>query len=268
MVYRPKYKIWCMIEFTYSLFAQVDIAVVVLVFILGIAAFTLSTISGGGGSLVLVPVLNWFIGVNNTAPVLNLGAFLGRPTRLIIFWKHIQWRICFYYAPAAFIGAALGSWLFSNFRIEWLQIVVGLFLISTVWQFSFGKKEKSFEVKRWHFAPIGFIVSILGTIIGALGPVLNPFYLNYGLDKEKLIATKTANSFIMGISQISSYVFFGLLHNQFWIYGISLGLGATVGNILGKKFLANMQSSTFRKLLITVMVISGLLLIYGQVKNW
>lgn len=251
-----------------SLFAQADILIVALIFVLGIVAFILSTISGGGGGLVLVPVLNWLIGVSQIAPVLNLGSFLGRPARIIIFWKHIQWRVCLYYAPAAIVGAVLGSWLFSSFRIEWLQVIVGLFLISTVWQFKFGKKEKSFNVKLWYFVPIGLLVSVLGTVIGALGPVLNPFYLNYGLEKEKLIATKTANSFLMGISQISSYAFFGLLHNELWVYGLALGLGATIGNIVGKRFLSKMKSTTFRKWLIGLMVVSGSMLIYGVLKQY
>ncbi|HET7116509.1 MAG TPA: sulfite exporter TauE/SafE family protein [Hanamia sp.] len=254
-------------ELIQTLFQQADWGIIALLFVLGIAAFVLSTISGGGGSLVLIPVVNWILGVTHTAPVLNLGTFLGRPARLIIFWKHIKWKVCLYYAPAAIAGAWLGSWLFSNFKVEWLQILVGLFLISTVWQFRFGKKEKSFTMRLWYFIPLGLIVSVLGTIIGALGPVLNPFYLNLGLDKEGLIATKTANSFLMGLSQIGGYTFFGLLHNELWIYGIALGIGATVGNIIGKKFLSKMKSSTFRIFVIALMVVSGVLLIYGQLKK-
>lgn len=253
-------------EFFTSLFAETDIGIACLLFVLGIAAFILSTISGGGGSLVLVPVLNWLLGVSTTAPVLNLGTLIGRPSRLIIFWKHIHCKVCLNYAPAAIVGAWLGGWLFSNFNVAWLQVLVGIFLISTIWQYKFGKKEKSFEMQLWYFIPLGFLVSILGTIIGALGPVLNPFYLNLGLNKED-IATKTANSFLMGLSQIGSYTFFGLLHDQLWIYGIALGLGATLGNIIGKKFLSNMKSSTFRKLVIVLMVVSGILLIYGQLEK-
>ena len=123
-------------------------------------------------------------------------------------------------------------------------------------------------MKLWYFIPLGVLVSVLGTIIGALGPVLNPFYLNLGLDKEDLIATKTANSFLMGLSQIGSYAFFGLISGKYWIYGLVLGLGATVGNIVGKKFLSDMKSTTFRKFVLGLMVVSGLLLIYGQVKVW
>ena len=251
-------------EWLNDIFAEADPLLLVLLVGIGVVAFLISTISGGGGALILVPALNALIGVSNTAPVLNLGTFLGRPARLLIFWKHIQWNVCLYYAPSAILGAFLGSWLFSNFRIEWLQIVVGLFLISTIFQYRFGKKEKSFRMRLWYFVPLGFVISVLGTIIGAMGPILNPFYLNLGLDKEDLIATKTANSFLMGLSQIGSYSFFGLLQNEYWAYGLALGLGATVGNVAGKKFLSKMKSSTFRKLLITLMAISGLLLIVRQ----
>ena len=250
-----------------SVFALIDFEIVGLLFSLGVIAFIISTVSGGGGALILVPVLNWMIGVANTAPVLNLGAFLGRPSRLMIFWKHINWNVCLYYAPAGIISAWFGAWLFSNFRVEWLQIIVGLFLVSTIFQYRFGSKSASFPMQLWYFTPLAVLVSLMGTIIGALGPVLNPFYLNLGLDKEELIATKTANSFFIGLSQISSYTFFGLLYNEYWAYGISLGIGATIGNIIGKKFLVGMRSITFRRLLIVLMAISGLVLIYGQLKN-
>ncbi len=250
-----------------AIFEQIEIWILILLFIFGIIAFILSTISGGGGALILVPVLNGLIGTSQTAPVLNLGTFIGRPSRLIIFRRHINWRVFWYYVPAALFGAWIAAWLFSRFSIAWLQILVGLFLISTVFQYRFGKRERSFNMKLWYFIPLGFIVSVLGTIIGALGPILNPFYLNIGLKKEELIATKTANSFFMGIAQIGSYSFFGLLYTELWIYGISLGLGATLGNIIGKRFLVKMKSSTFRKLLITLMVISGFILLYKQLST-
>lgn len=252
----------------YSWVGQLSWSVALLLFVLGIAAFVFSTVAGGGGALLLVPFLNYSIGTAHTAPVLNFGTFLSRPSRLIIFWKAIYWRLCWYYVPPALLGAWLGAWFFEEASLKELQIVVGLFLISTVFQYRFGKKERSFEVKDWYFIPLGLGVSLLGTIIGALGPVLNPFYLNVGLDKERLIATKTANSFFMGVAQLSSYSFFGLLQNEYWLYGLILGLGATLGNIIGKQFLRKMNSKTFRRLLLLLMFISGLGLILKQLELW
>lgn len=249
-----------------EIFQDINILYLIILFIAGIFAFIISTISGGGGALILVPFLNFLIGTTKTAPVINLGTFIGRPARLVLFWKHINWKVFWYYVPAAIVGAWVAGWFFTSIDASWLQILVGIFLISTVFQYRFGKKERSFTVKLWFFIPLGFLVSLLGTIIGALGPILNPFYLNLGLDKEELIATKTVNSFFLGIAQIGSYTFFGLLYRELWIYGIALGLGAVIGNIIGKNFLSKMKSSTFRKLLILLMVISGILLIYKQLK--
>lgn len=249
-----------------EIFQDINILYLIILFIAGIFAFIISTISGGGGALILVPFLNFLIGTTKTAPVINLGTFIGRPARLVLFWKHINWKVFWYYVPAAIVGAWVAGWFFTSIEASWLQILVGIFLISTVFQYRFGKKERSFTVKLWFFIPLGFLVSLLGTIIGALGPILNPFYLNLGLDKEELIATKTVNSFFLGIAQIGSYTFFGLLYRELWIYGIALGLGAVIGNIIGKNFLSKMKSSTFRKLLILLMVISGILLIYKQLK--
>lgn len=236
-------------------------------FALGACAFTLSTISGGGGALMQIPILNILIGTSQTAPVINLGTFISRPTRIIIFWKHIVWKVFWYYVPSAMLGAVFAAWLFAEVKIYWVQIIVGLFLVSTFFQYRFGKKERSFEVKLWYFVPLGFFISIIGTLTGGMGPILNPFLLNAGIDKESLVGTKAAQAFFLGIAQIGSYAFFGLLTDELWIYGIATGLGAIVGNLIGKWLLQRMSKLAFRKWVITIMVISGLALIVKAVSE-
>jgi len=44
-------------------------------------------------------------------------------------------------------------------------VLAGLFLISTVVQFRFGKRERSFNMRRWAFLPVGFVVSLVSGII-------------------------------------------------------------------------------------------------------
>ena len=90
------------------------------------------------------------------------------------------------------------------------------------------------------------------------------YYFEYS-QKEDLIATKTANSFFVGLAQIGSYTFFGVLTANLWIYGFALGLGAVVGNIIGKRFLAGMNIKQFRVMLILLMVISGVVMIVQNV---
>ena len=244
-----------------SLFSEISPLVLVGLFLLGASTFTLSTISGGGGAMMQIPVLNFLIGSSQTAPVINLGAFISRPTRILIFWKYIVWKVFWYFVPAAMIGAVLAAWLFSEVKIYWIQLLVGLFLVSTIFQYSFGKKDRSFPVKTWYFIPLGFFVSIIGTFTGGMGPIVNPFLINAGIDKEYLVGTKAAQSFFLGMAQVSGYVFFGLFTPKLWSYGIALGLGAILGNLIGKWLLFKMSKLAFRRWLIAIMVLSGTVLI-------
>lgn len=246
----------------------VEIWLAVLLFSLGAVAFTLSTISGGGGAMMQIPVLNVLLGTSQTAPVLNLGAFISRPSRVILFWKHINWTVFWYFVPSAMLGAWLASWWFSKISIGWVQLIVGIFLVSTVFQYRFGKKRQSFKVRLWYFIPLGLLIAIVGTFTGGMGPVLNPFLLNIGIDKGALVGTKGAQSFFLGLTQIGGYTYFGLLTPELWWYGAALGLGASLGNYFGKRILNKMSSTTFRKWVILVMVISGILLIVKAVTEF
>lgn len=249
------------------LFTEISIWLLLGLFLLGAGAFTLSTISGGGGALLQIPILNFLLGASKTAQVINLGSFISRPSRIIIFWKYINWSVFWYYVPSAMLGALLAAYLFTEVKLYWIQIIVGLFLVSTFFQYRFGKKERSFNVKLWYFIPLGFLISVIGTFTGGMGPILNPFLLNVGIDKEALIGTKSAQSFFLGIAQIGSYTYFGLMTKELWILGISVGLGAIVGNLLGKLLLKRMSKLAFRRWLITIMVLSGLVLIVKALTN-
>ena len=236
-----------------------------VLFLVGIVAYIISTLSGGGGALILLPIVGFYLSPSVVAPVVNLGNMIGRPVRLYLFWKDIQWSIVLYYVPTAILGAITGGLIFVQLKVGWIQILLGLFLISTVFQYRFGKKKTSFKMKKQYFIPLGFGVSLISTLFGATGPILNPFYLNMGLVKEKMIATKTANSFFAGIAQLGTYAFLGALHGELWFYGLIIGLGAILGNIIGKRLLSKMSDELFRKLVIALMMLSGVAMILKQV---
>lgn len=229
--------------------------------ILGAVAFAFSTIGGGGGALLMIPILNFIVGVNATPPLINLGNLIGRPSRVIIFWKEINWKIVTYYAPLALIGALITAFLFSKVKLFYLQLFIAVFLIGSFIHFIWKRKKPKFRTKLWQFSILGFIISVIGTFAGGMGPAANPFYLNANIKKEAMIATKAMNSFIMGTAQVSGYAFFGILTGNLWWYGLSLGVGATIGNLVGKKLLKKMTDNGFKRLVYFVMLISGILML-------
>lgn len=123
-------------------------------------------------------------------------------------------------------------------------------------------------MKPIYFAPLGLIVGFLGTITGGLGPVLNPFYLNAGLEKEELIGTKTANSFLVGVAQVWVYADSGILSKNVTYEGIVLGLGVIAGTFIGKKILKGMSSKLFHSLFLMMMFVSGVVLTFKAIYTW
>jgi len=230
-----------------------------LFFFTAMAAFAFSTMAGGGGAMILLPVVNAALGSEKAAPIIQLGNFLGRPTRIVLFWNNINWNIVKSYLPLAAAGAFFGAWLFSNFKSDVLQLIIALFLLSTAWQFKFGKEKRSFPMKLRWFGPIGFVVAFISSLVGATGPLLNPFYLNYGTSKEELVATKAANSFFVAIVQLPTYAFFGSLEGSMWSFGLVIGVGAGLGNFIGKRWLKKISDLRFRQILVITMVMIGAL---------
>jgi hypothetical protein len=158
----------------------------------GFIAWIVSTIGGGGGALLLVPLVGFIAGSQAVAPVTTLATLIGGSGRAFVFWKDIHWPVAKWGLPGALVGGLLGAVLFTAAPAEWLQIVVGLYLVSAVLQYRLGRKERTFKVADWWFLPAEFVAALLDGLIGAVGPVMNTLYLNAGVTKERMAGTKTA----------------------------------------------------------------------------
>src|SRR5207302_8172884 len=127
-------------------------------------------------------------------------------------------------------GGLLGAWVFAHTKAEWLQIIVALFLLSAPLQYRFGERERSFHVLLWWFLPAGLTVAFLSGLIGGMGPVLNPLYLNYGTVKEEMIGTKSVNSFVMHLTKLGTYAALGAFRSEYLLYGVTVGTTAVAAN--------------------------------------
>lgn len=223
----------------------------------------LSTLSGGGASLILMPLIAFTIGVKSVAPIMTLGIAFSSSSRVFLFFKNIDWNLFYWMFPSTIIGSFLGARLFASMSSDYLQLIIGLFLILTVFQFFQKPKEKKESfLKAWHFMPIGFVISFLSGLIGGVGPLMNSAYLNYGMSKEALIGTRSANAVLLHLTKVLSYAYFGYVTGEVLKFGIILGASAIVGNVVGKKILSRMTEHIFRKIVIATMVISGFLMLY------
>lgn len=232
--------------------------VIIILFILGLVAWFFSTIAAGGAATFLIPLIAFLLGAQLVAPVISLAALIANPSRVYVFRKNIDWRVIRYLIPGSILGAILGAWSFSQANTQIIQIILGVFLICYVANEKLKKAQYTYKMRLQWFFPLGFCVSFLSGLVGATGPIHNPFMLNYGLSKENLTGTKALNSLFMQITKIISYSFFGALTLEIAGYGIILGCGAIFGILLARQHLKKINSASFKEYMLTFMLLCGI----------
>lgn len=242
-----------------------SILIFFILFTLGTLAWFFSTLVAGGGAVLLLPVLVFILGSQQAAPTIALAALLANPTRAFIFAKFIDWKVILFLLPGTLIGAILGAYSFTQLNTDSIKLVIGIFLITTIFQ---DKLENAgFKLMKhviW-FLPLGAVVGFISGIVGAIGPVYNPFFISYGLTKEHLVATKAFNSFILQAVKVLAYGGFGALNADILLYGVCIGVGAAVGVVLAKYYLLKMDTALFKKLMYAFMPLLGCVFIYQSI---
>ncbi|MCS6813752.1 MAG: sulfite exporter TauE/SafE family protein [Cyanobacteria bacterium] len=235
--------------------------------LLGLVSFVawfISMLAGGGSPLVLIPLVNILYGSQAVAPVITIGMSIGNAQRTLFFWRAIDWKVTLWHLPGSLLGSVLGCLVFTQIHLEWLQVVIAIALILMAGNFWFGDRQRPFQVRAWQFMPLAFLNAFGSGLIGSTGPILNPLYLNYGLEKERMIATKSVNVVIIHVVKIAVYLSLGVLNWPYVAYGLLIGFASMPANWLGKLVLDRMSSDQFRRAVLAFVAFSGVFMLWQQ----
>jgi len=235
------------------------ITTLIIVLIVSFLAFSISAICGGGAGLMLIPVLGLLLPVSQVPAALSIGTFTSSASRLVAFKKNICWHIVKYFVPAALPAVWLGVWLLKYVNPVYLEVVMGIFLVSNLTSFFQKAKEINATEKSSNFVLglIGFSAGFISGLTGAVGLLFNRFYLRYGLTKEEIIATRAANEIILHLLKIILYAFFGLLSMKVFSLGVIVAISAILSTWAMKWILPRLSEVAFKKIGYAAMSISG-----------
>ncbi len=237
--------------------------------ILIIAAFITSSISavlGMGGGIILLGIMAIIIPEGYKVIALHgMVQLFSNTTRTYVFRQYIQNNLI----KQFFIGALIGVFLSiiiiitlinyfnvesaNQIKVEVLKPFIGLFII---W-YLFLKGPKKAK-KTNSFIPVGLIAGLSSIFVGAVGPLIAPFFLSKNLNKEQIIANKAASQMITHISKIPLFIyFFNMNYQSEWNVLLPLILAVYIGTNFGKKILSFIPEPLFKKLFkITLFIIA------------
>jgi uncharacterized protein len=237
--------------------------------LLSLGSFTawfISLLTGGGSPIILIPLVTLLLGAQSVAPVITIGGVLCNVQRSTMLWRHIDWALMRWQIPGILTGSVLGAYAFTRVQVEGLQIFIAIALLYMMVHSLLRDRINLpfFAIKTWHFLPLSFFNSLVSGLIGGTGPIMNPAYLNYGLQKEQMVATRAAVFTLTHLIKILAYAALGALSPDLIGYGLLMGLSALPANWLGTKVLEKMSPAQFQIAVVSFLGVSGMWMLWQQ----
>jgi uncharacterized protein len=234
-----------------------------LLFVLavGLVAGTISGIVGTGSSIMLMPVLVYQYGPKQAVPIMAVAAVMANLSRILAWWREVDWRACAAYSATGIPAAALGARTLLALPAHAVDIAIGLFLIAMV-PLRHWLARHHLKARFWHLALGGALIGYLTGIVVSTGPLSVPLFLFYGLTKGAFLATEAASSLGIYLSKSVTFERFGALTSDIALKGVVAGSSLMSGAFIAKRFVLKFEPETFRLLMDAIMVAAGLSLLW------
>ena len=244
--------------------------------ILIIAALITSSISaviGMGGGIILLGIMAILIPEGYMVIALHgIIQMVSNGTRTFVFRQHLKKNLISEYLFGALIGLGLSVIIVyalmqyyevdsaNQIKFDYLKPIIGLYIL---WYLYLKGAKK--EQKNKLFIIVGFISGLVSIFIGAVGPLIAPFFLRKDLTKENVIANKAACQIITHIGKIPIFMyFFNVNYIEQYTILLPLIISVYIGTNVGKKLLGSISEKTFKMIFKVCLTVIALRLVLGE----
>lgn len=235
-----------------------------LLFVLavGLAAGTISGIVGFGSTIMLMPVLVLAFGPLHAVPIMAIAAILANLSRILVWWREVDWRAVAAYSVTGVPAAALGARTLLVLPPQLIEGALGVFFLLMIparrWLTGHGRR-----LRPAHLVGIGAVVGFLTGIVATTGPITAPIFLSYGLVKGAFLSTEAAGSLAVYLSKAAVFRRFGALPVDVIGKGAITGASLMAGSLIAKRFVLRLHPDRFRLLMDALMLLSGLTMLFS-----
>jgi uncharacterized membrane protein YfcA len=239
---------------------RADLMTWVAILALGLASGTLSGIVGFGASIMLMPVLMLVFGPREAVPIMAIAALMANFSRVVVWWREVDWRANAYYCTTAIPAAALGARTLLILEPRIVEGTLGALFLGMIparrWLLGRG-----LHIQAWHLALVGAGIGYLSGMVASTGPLNTPFYLAYGLVKGAYLSTEALGSFSIGLTKAIVFQRFNALPAETLVRGLIIGATLMLGSWLAKGFVLRLDARQFRALMDCLLAGAGLVLL-------
>jgi uncharacterized membrane protein YfcA len=199
-----------------------------------------ATFSLGGGSL-LIAAMTLVMPPVVVVPVhgcVQLGSNAGRA---IVQRAHIQWSFILWVSLGAIIGSVIGGRFAYLIPDKWFAALIGAFVLVTTWL----PMPKIIASSRAVQFVGGAIVSAVGMVVGAAGPLVAAFVRGIP-DRRQLVATHAMLNSLQHVIKVIVFVAMGFAFRQYLLLIAVMVVAGFAGTTIGSRMLTRVPENVFR----------------------
>lgn len=217
-----------------------------LVVLAAFATGALSAMVGMAGGITLLSIMLLVLDPLEAIPLHGAVQLVSNGSRTLLQRRHVQVRLLLPYCALLLPMGYLGLGVAHELPPTALKAAIGVFILIATWRPGWLRlPDRRTGSERTHFLLLGAATGFLQTTVGAVGPLLAPFFLRLNLSRFGLIGTKAA---CQSAGHLTKLVLFGAIGFPFASHGALLGTMAcsvALGTLAGTHLLARTDDRTF-----------------------
>ena len=239
-----------------------ELAVVLL---LGLVAGTVGGVLGFGTSIMLMPALVIVFGPREAVPIMAVASIMANASRVVVWWREVDWRAVAAYSATAVPAAALGAATLLTLPPGLVEAALGVFFVAMIptrrWM-----ARQQWKLGLSHLALVGAVIGYITGIVVSTGPINAPFFLAYGLVKGAYLATEAMGSLAVYLAKAATFGGLGALPWESVAKGLVVGSSITVGSFMAKRFVVALDADKYRLLIEGLLLVAGLTMLWAAIR--
>lgn len=216
------------------------------------------TLGGFGSSMLFVPVAGLFYDFKTVLGITALMHVFSNISKLILFRQGFNYRILLLIGLPSVIMVIAGARLSAFVHFRYAAFILGIFLLAFSLLMLFNPGFLLPDKPHWAISG-GAIAGFLAGIIGTGGAVRGLTLAAFNLEKNTFIATSAAIDFGVDFSRTLIYFYQDYMDVGNIPLFLALVFVAYSGSYSGKLLLGKFSTDTFRKIVLVIIAITGLL---------
>ncbi len=237
-----------------------------LFFVLLLVAEVLGTVGGFGSSMLVMPLAGWFMPFDQALGLTALFHVFSNGAKMLLFRVGVSWRLLLWLGLPAVLAVVLGARLtvFMDERV--LSIVLGALLVvmgvGLLW-----KSEWRLGATNGNALAGGVLSGFIAGIAGTGGAVRGITLAAFDLEKMAFVGTSAWIDMGVDLSRSAVYASQGFMTALVLTYLPIMVVASFSGSWLGRWLLQRTPQERFRKIVLGLVVLMGLITVALSLKR-